>query len=408
MSSAMSIPENRTLRGAVIDYTSDRKMPLNECKIYFSPVQAGEGTPSPENVREISGWDSVTVYGFNKRLPSEYCEVEYLESTGTQYFWTDVDIQDGLTVDSVQTFNGGDNYLFGGTALISEGVYSKTCFNGYYANHIQEAYSNLASNYYNFGSVSGNNNTIYHLTTYHGEGNRIIYIDGILDETNSKKVTNSISNTNEKCVCFGFSSLGNPKNFYKGKVYSLKVSKNDILLANYVPCYRISDHTPGMWDTVSQTFYTNSGTGNFILGPEVGITIDFPKTIYGGYVDLIRGEIVETHYLESLTSVNQESLADIYNTEQTVFFRCNNEFLHESFNHTVVDLMCETLNPIGSNWSSNNSTVQDATVNTIAERWGSSSAVCIRMYNSVFGIDYTNDDNAVKKQNIKLEQTLSS
>ena len=50
-----------------------------------------------------------------------------------------------------------------------------------------------------------------------------------------------------------------------------------------------------MFDLVSNQFYTNSGTGNFILGPEVGITIDFPKTIYGGYVDLIRGEIVEDY-----------------------------------------------------------------------------------------------------------------
>ena len=96
MSSIANIPENRTLRGAVIDYTSDRTLPLNECKVYFSPVQAGEGTSSPENVREISGWDSVTL-NVNSRLPSEYQEVEYIESSEGAYLKKVVSVLSGET-----------------------------------------------------------------------------------------------------------------------------------------------------------------------------------------------------------------------------------------------------------------------------------------------------------------------
>ena len=34
---------------------------LTECKVTFTPTQAGTGTPSPDNIRPISGRDSVKV-----------------------------------------------------------------------------------------------------------------------------------------------------------------------------------------------------------------------------------------------------------------------------------------------------------------------------------------------------------
>lgn len=38
---------------------------------------------------------------------------------------------------------------------------------------------------------------------------------------------------------------------------------------NFIPCYRKSDMKPGMYDTVTGTFYTNQGSGEFILGPSI-------------------------------------------------------------------------------------------------------------------------------------------
>lgn len=43
---------------ALQHFTTDIAAPLKECKIHFSPVQAGSGDPSPDNVREISGWNT--------------------------------------------------------------------------------------------------------------------------------------------------------------------------------------------------------------------------------------------------------------------------------------------------------------------------------------------------------------
>ena len=56
-----------------------------------------------------------------------------------------------------------------------------------------------------------------------------------------------------------------------GKIYYCKMTNNanNTILREYIPCYRVSDNTPGMYDLMNNQFYTNSGSGSFILGPEV-------------------------------------------------------------------------------------------------------------------------------------------
>jgi len=46
-------------------------------------------------------------------------------------------------------------------------------------------------------------------------------------------------------------------------------TKTITLLVDLVPCYRKSDNKPGMYDKVHNTFYTNVGTGDFTVGPDV-------------------------------------------------------------------------------------------------------------------------------------------
>ena len=50
------------------NFVTDMVAPLKECKVHFSPVQEGEGDPSPENVRPISGWTGVEVNCAGKNI----------------------------------------------------------------------------------------------------------------------------------------------------------------------------------------------------------------------------------------------------------------------------------------------------------------------------------------------------
>ena len=61
-------PHLEEVSGSIATFNTDMVAPLKECKVYFSPVQEGSGDPSPDNVRPISGWTGVEVYRTGKNL----------------------------------------------------------------------------------------------------------------------------------------------------------------------------------------------------------------------------------------------------------------------------------------------------------------------------------------------------
>ena len=64
----------------LINFNTDMKAPLKQCKVYFNPVQEGEGDPSPENVRAISGWTGIEVYRTGKNMLDTATSDEILEN----------------------------------------------------------------------------------------------------------------------------------------------------------------------------------------------------------------------------------------------------------------------------------------------------------------------------------------
>lgn len=65
-----------------------------------------------------------------------------------------------------------------------------------------------------------------------------------------------------KWVQTGFEYVGSSQ-----RVYECYITRNGKTIRNFVPCYRKADHKPGMYDIVNGVFYTNQGTGEFIVGP---------------------------------------------------------------------------------------------------------------------------------------------
>lgn len=55
-------------QGELLQFFSAGDANISSCKVYFSPKQSGEGTPSPENVRPIEGWNGVEVTHCGKNL----------------------------------------------------------------------------------------------------------------------------------------------------------------------------------------------------------------------------------------------------------------------------------------------------------------------------------------------------
>lgn len=58
----------KTVSGAIAHFTDGADMPAKSVVVNIEPKQSGTGTPSPDNVRQISGWESVNLYGRGKNL----------------------------------------------------------------------------------------------------------------------------------------------------------------------------------------------------------------------------------------------------------------------------------------------------------------------------------------------------
>ena len=67
-----------------------------------------------------------------------------------------------------------------------------------------------------------------------------------------------------KWVSSGYYALGSSQ-----RCYNCIIEEDNIVIRNFIPCYRKSDDEAGMYDLVSGKFYTNAGTGTFEVGPLV-------------------------------------------------------------------------------------------------------------------------------------------
>lgn len=197
-------------------------------------------------------------------LPNEYQQVEYIESTGTQYIDTGV-IWDGNNQKisgkvsiTARTSSGGSSGGMALSPLIKEG--------GYYfglAIRNSDQYPNgrflNGAKYVDF-DFDAQIDTIYNYI-----------IDGNMAYINGSKVatTNSASKSKTNMYEFARNTDGATTIYQYKKLYNLTIYQNNELVRDFIPCYRKSDNVIGLYDLVTNTFYTNQGTGIFLKGADI-------------------------------------------------------------------------------------------------------------------------------------------
>lgn len=202
----------------------------------FSQVKAIT-IPEGNVIRILSG---ATVLWERTGLPAEYQEVEYLESTGTQYI--DTNYTPNQNTKAYTKFNSD---------ILNSGLYSSS--------NKFTAYINTNGNW-RFGS------TTVRITSSIG----VLYTSVqdktgvVINETDVYNYDTVTDFTSTATLRLMFNSTG-----FKGKIYEFKLYDNDILVRNFIPCYRKIDNVAGMYDVVNGVFYTNDGTGSFTVGPDV-------------------------------------------------------------------------------------------------------------------------------------------
>ena len=200
-------------------------------------------------------------------LPEEYQEVEYIESTGTQY------INTGVVPGA----------MFGVTARLNTGTYKhESAFFGTDWTTYRYCFRQQSNNFYFHGNSttlcavqSGVDCTVMIEPTTGENGMFVFAPDG------GTPVESSVSLKNNTSALKLFSS-GASNRCASFRLYSFKLFKreivddgegtvttNDVTKLDLVPCEEKSTGVYGLYDFASDTFLTNAGTGVFLAGPHV-------------------------------------------------------------------------------------------------------------------------------------------
>ena len=184
------------------------------------------------------------------REEKPYTELEYIESTGTQYIDTGYNIN--TSIDEVE--------------LVIQGITTAN-YKWFFGEHDNNARFGLGS-----GDGSNKRNVAYGATTYKVKDTQIYdtkhtfiasdngaFLDGV-------KVANHSSFISASTLFLFHLNLSNQSSYMAGaRVWSYKHKRNGEFLLDMIPVLD-KDGVVCMFDTVSKEFFYNQGTGSFIAG----------------------------------------------------------------------------------------------------------------------------------------------
>lgn len=111
-----------TATGNPITFNMPLTKPLKECVVRFTPQQEGSGTPSPDNVRNISGRNSVKLWQSGKNLFNK-ASAKMGRYESVEGVWTLVENAVWYASDLIRVKPNTRYSMFGGTPLASVGAY---------------------------------------------------------------------------------------------------------------------------------------------------------------------------------------------------------------------------------------------------------------------------------------------
>ena len=176
--------------------------------------------------------------------PKQYVYLEYIESTGTQYIDTGIDMTDDVEFTATVAVSRGN---VGGIRVTNT-----------------ELVVWQAGSYFNFRYLNNNGIIItqpidapFNLRVFYNVGYNINKTTFIVDNVSISK-SNTIN-----------SGIGTIRTGRYDLTASLKIYNKGVKVRDFSPVRRVKDNAIGLYDTVTDTFFTNAGAGEFIAGPEL-------------------------------------------------------------------------------------------------------------------------------------------
>lgn len=189
-------------------------------------------------------------------IPTAYQQVEYLETSGTQYIV--IPTSEGATQRTItlewEFVRLGPYFVLGGTGHRVWEIYiwpdpdGIATWDGVFFG----AFTTRPTIGYRYKAVLSYNTSLLY-------ENDILLGSGTANRQNPASLAiNTI-----------YRGGGSPGYFGYSKYYYYEQKQGDEIVKQLIPCYRKSDLVAGMYDRVNDVFYTNDGMGEFIVGPNV-------------------------------------------------------------------------------------------------------------------------------------------
>ena len=266
----LNSPHIATASGSIANFSTDIASPLKSCKLSFLPVQEGSGDPSPENVRAITGWTGLNGWKTGKNMAHVfgYSAMGIVKTTSTRILTNTY----GTTINTISPEST--------TLVITQSQAPES--------------SNLA--HYRNGYFS-------------------IGVDSLIFD-NYYDVSFKITNITDNPLNASLSNL-NISNPYGNRATNPTIINNNIVIfrnvrfrqdINNLDRRTIDVYNCGMSFTLSEFMVTpaNQSDGVFETYQGTTIPVDWSSsgTIYGGWVDLVTGEVWKTHHSFVIDGVN--------------------------------------------------------------------------------------------------------
>ena len=290
------------------------------------------------------------IYGNSKQaiLPDEYQQVEYIETTGTQYFDTGVPLKSGLKmiVDWVyKDSSSGNSYTGGHIGSPGNRWLVGSQRQGYY--YFAVGASNVVTEF-----EYGNRDIV---EAYWEDKASYFKVNGVLS---TKYNYASYTLTEEPTYTFYLSAVnrnGTGSSIPKLTIYGAKFYQNDVLLRDYVPCIRKSDNEIGLYDLVNNSFLAMSGSGELLNGvsmpaPSAPLAIEsvqenIPVSINGNITTINLNEPLRKvgEYADYIDYENQKVVRKVASVELN---GSENWGLYKSNSASTVFNLDDTLTPL--------------------------------------------------------------
>lgn len=183
-------------------------------------------------------------------LPDEYQEVEYIQSSGSQYINTGVNPKiKPRVVMKMAMINPGDSDYFGNSSIDGSAFFGN--------------FSAYGLNYYRYGSTSALNTgiSVKQNQWHEWDISQSVYLDGDLRYTTTNTYTYNSSQTN---IC-----IFKCRNYATYQLAYFILYDGEEKVREFYPCYRKSDSVIGLYDKVTNEFYPNNGLEVFVKGADV-------------------------------------------------------------------------------------------------------------------------------------------